>query len=94
MNKSLFKTESVTQPEVGENKRKGPFYSSVYCSLSPCRYKPNGVYSRTPDDKVSYSLAKRMEQKNKPYIVATTNLLHVYKQYHIRNGYMWFSLNQ
>jgi len=27
-------------------------------------------------------------------MVAKTNLLAVYKQPHIKNGYMWFSLNQ
>jgi len=33
-------------------------------------------------------------KKNKLYIFAITNLLAVYKQPHIKNGYMWFSLNQ
>jgi hypothetical protein len=32
-------------------------------------------------------------KKNKLYIVTTTNLLAVYKQPHIKNGYVWFSLN-
>jgi hypothetical protein len=59
-------------------------YSFVYCSLLPYYYKPNGVWSRTPDDKVSNSPANQMEQKNKLYIVVTTNLLAVYKQPHIK----------
>jgi len=40
---SLFNTESPTQPEVLEKKCMGPFYISVYGSLSPYRYNPSGV---------------------------------------------------
>jgi hypothetical protein len=61
-------------------KRMGQFYMFVYFSLSGYRYNPNGVLSRTPDDKVSHSTANRIEQKNKLYIVDSTDLLVVCQQ--------------